>query len=115
VYWMLHGVRHERIRPAHPEENGRHERMHRTLKAETTRPARSNLLQQQEQFDAFRQVYNTKRPHEALDMKRPADVYRSSARPCPAAPPEPQYRCTTMCFSSAERDGSEFPASEPST
>lgn len=91
VYWMLHGVRHERIRPAHPEENGRHERMHRTLKAETTRPARSNLLQQQEQFDVFKQVYNTKRPHEALDMKRPAELYRSSTRPCPAVPPEPQY------------------------
>lgn len=91
VYWMLHGVRHERIRPAHPEENGRHERMHRTLKAETTRPARPNLLQQQEQFDAFRQVYNTKRPHEALDMKRPAEVHRPSARPCPATPSEPNY------------------------
>lgn len=91
VFWMLHGVRHERIRPAHPEENGRHERMHRTLKAETTRPARPNLLQQQEQFDSFRQTFNNKRPHEALDMKRPAEVYRPSARPCPRTPPEPQY------------------------
>lgn len=91
VYWMLHGVRHERIRPAHPEENGRHERMHRTLKAETTRPARANLLQQQEQFDAFQDVFNTKRPHEALEMKHPADVYRPSTRAYPSAPPEPQY------------------------
>ena len=91
VFWMIHGVRHERIRPAHPEENGRHERMHRTLKAETTRPARPNLLQQQEQFDAFCEVFNTKRPHEALDMRRPADVYQASARPFPSTPPEPTY------------------------
>jgi hypothetical protein len=91
VFWMLYGVRHERIRPAHPEENGRHERMHRTLKAETTRPARPNLLQQQEQFDCFRHTFNNKRPHEALDMKRPAEVYRPSTRTCPQTPPEPQY------------------------
>jgi len=91
VYWMLHGVRHERIRPAHPEENGRHERMHRTLKAETTRPARPNLLQQQEQFEVFQEVFNTRRPHESLEMKHPADVYQPSTRPCPATPPEPQY------------------------
>lgn len=91
VFWMLHGVRHERIRPAHPEENGRHERMHRTLKAETTRPARSNLLQQQEQFEAFREVFNKRRPHEALEMRRPAEVYQPSTRPCPATLPEPQY------------------------
>ena len=91
VYWMLLGIQHERIRPSHPEENGRHERMHRTLKLETTRPARANLLQQQEQFDAFRDRFNTKRPHEALDMKRPAQVYTSSQRPYPHALPEPSY------------------------
>lgn len=91
IYWMLLGIKHERIRPAHPEENGRHERMHRTLKAETTRPARSNLLQQQESFDAFRDVFNTKRPHEALDMRRPADVFEPSPRPYPLSLPEPSY------------------------
>jgi transposase InsO family protein len=91
VYWMLLGVAHERIRPAHPEENGRHERMHRTLKLETTRPAGANLLQQQERFDAFRRVFNEKRPHEALNMDRPADVYATSLRPYPATVPEPRY------------------------
>lgn len=91
VFWMLLGIEHERIRPAHPEENGRHERMHRTLKAATTRPARPNLLQQQEQFDIFKDVFNTKRPHEALDMKRPAEVFQPSLRPYPVNLPEPQY------------------------
>ena len=65
--------------------------MHRTLKLETTRPARPNLLQQQELFDAFREVFNTKRPHEALDMRRPAELYGPSLRPCPTALPEPTY------------------------
>ena len=91
IYWMLLGIKHERIRPGHPEENGRHERMHRTLKAETTRPARPNLLQQQESFDAFRDVFNTKRPHEALEMLRPADVFQASSRLYPASLPEPSY------------------------
>ena len=91
VYWRLLGVGHERIRPAHPEENGRHERMHRTLKLETTRPARANLLQQQERFDSFLAVFNAKRPHEALDMRPPADVYTCSTRPYPSALPEPSY------------------------
>lgn len=91
VYWRLLGIQHERIRPAHPEENGRHERMHRTLKAETTRPAQPNLLRQQESFDAFIEVFNTKRPHEALDMRRPADVYQASPRPYPSTLPEPEY------------------------
>lgn len=91
VYWMLLGVAHERIRPSHPEENGRHERMHRTLKLETTRPAGANLLQQQERFDAFISTFNEKRPHEALDMRRPADAYEPSPRPYPEVMPEPQY------------------------
>lgn len=91
ILWLLLGIKHERGRPAHPEDNGRHERMHRTLKLETTRPARPNLLQQQEHFDAFREVFNTKRPHEALDMRRPAELYAASTRPYPAALPEPSY------------------------
>src|SRR5262249_19124063 len=91
VYWKLLGIRHERIRPSHPEENGRHERMHRTLKLETTRPARANLLQQQEQFDTFRRTFNTKRPHEALGMQRPAQVYTPSQRRYPEALPVPSY------------------------
>lgn len=79
--WLRLGIRHERTEPAHPEQNGCHERMHRTLKAETTRPAGSNLMQQQERFDEFRQEFNEKRPHEALEMKRPSEVYQPSDRP----------------------------------
>lgn len=91
AYWLRLGIALERIRPAHPQENGRHERMHRTLKAETTRPARDNLLQQQERFDAFVEEFNTQRPHEALDMKRPADLYVESTRKHPTFLPDPEY------------------------
>jgi transposase InsO family protein len=91
VFWMRLGITPERIRPAHPEENGRHERMHRTLKHETTRPSRTNLLQQQEAFDAFVLEFNRERPHEALEMKRPAEVYSPSLRPLPSVLPEPSY------------------------
>ena len=91
VYWLRLGITLERIRPAHPQENGRHERMHRTLKAETTRPARDNLLQQQERFDEFVDEFNTQRPHEALDMKRPADLFVESTKKHPAFLPDPDY------------------------
>jgi transposase InsO family protein len=91
VFWMRLGIAPERIRPAHPEQNGQHERMHRTLKRETTRPARANLLLQQEAFDAFVEEFNTVRPHEALKMKRPADLYRKSPRPYPERLPELTY------------------------
>jgi putative transposase len=91
AYWIRLGITTERIRPAHPEENGQHERMHRTLKAETTRPARSNLLQQQERFDDFVDEFNNERPHEALDMKRPADMYTPSTMALPAFLPDPDY------------------------
>jgi len=91
VYWLRLDIALERIRPGHPEENGRHERMHRTLKAETTRPARTNLLQQQERFDAFVEEFNHERPHEALSMKRPADVYSASPRALPKNLPELAY------------------------
>lgn len=91
VFWLRLGIVLERIRPAHPEENGRHERMHRTLKFETARPARANLLQQQERFDEFVDEFNQLRPHEALDMKRPSDVYRPSLRRFPDKLPELRY------------------------
>jgi putative transposase len=91
VYWMRLGVIRERIRPAHPEENGRHERMHRTLKRETARPARTNLLQQQEAFDNFIDEFNRDRPHEALAMKRPAEIYVASPRRYPTRLPDPDY------------------------
>ena len=80
VWFLRLGINPEQIEPGHPEQNGRHERMHRTLKKEATRPAGKNLLQQQEKFDNFINIYNTERPHEALDMKTPIDFYKKSGR-----------------------------------
>ena len=81
VWWLRLGIQIERIRPGHPEQNGRHERMHLTLKTEATKPAAANVLQQQARFDAFVERYNRERPHQALGMKVPADVYTPSSRP----------------------------------
>ena len=81
VWWLRLGIRIERIKPGHPEQNGRHERMHLTLKQEATRPAAANTLQQQARFDAFLTRYNTERPHQALDMKVPGELYLPSPRP----------------------------------
>jgi integrase-like protein len=78
VWWLRLGITIERIQPGHPQQNGRHERMHRTLKIEATRPAGSNFLQQQAKFDAFVREFNCERPHEALEMKYPADFYKPS-------------------------------------
>jgi len=75
VWWLRLGITIERIQPDHPQQNGRHKRMHRTLKIEATRPAGSNFLQQQAKFDAFVQEFNHGRPHEALEMNCPADIY----------------------------------------
>src|SRR5262249_61215231 len=69
VFWLRLGIAIERIRPGNPQQNGRHERIHRTLKAETTRPAGANILQQQARFDDFVKEFNQERPHEALAMK----------------------------------------------
>jgi len=81
VWWLRLGIEIERIRPGHPQQNGRHERMHLTLKKETTRPAARNLLQQQARFDAFIDYYNQERPHQALAMRCPAELYTPSPRP----------------------------------
>ena len=81
VWWLRLGINIERIKPGHPEQNGRHERMHLTLKTEATRPASENFLQQQVRFDEFIERYNQERPHQALNMKVPADLYTSSPRP----------------------------------
>lgn len=81
VWWLRLGIQIERIKPGHPEQNGRHERMHLTLKTEATKPAAANVLQQQARFDAFVDRFNHERPHQALAMKVPADVYTPSARP----------------------------------
>src|SRR5205809_947199 len=74
------GIRRERIAPGQPHQNGRHERMHLTLKTEATKPAESNVLQQQARFDAFVERYNQERPHQALGMQVPAAVYTRSPR-----------------------------------
>lgn len=80
VWWLRLGISIERIKPGHPQENGRHERMHLTLKKEATKPAGENFLQQQEKFDKFVHEFNTERPHEALEMKCPGELYRPSLR-----------------------------------
>jgi len=80
VWWLRLGIDIERIKPGRPQQNGRHERMHLTLKKEATRPPGMNTLQQQAKFDDFVEEFNSERPHEALGMKRPADVYTPSAR-----------------------------------
>ena len=90
VWWMKLGIRPERIRPAQPQENGRHERMHRTL-LEVTRPPAMTLRGQQRRFRAFRQEFNHERPHEALGQKPPASVYQHSPRPYPAHLPQVGY------------------------
>ncbi len=80
VWWLRLGIDIERIKPGHPEQNGRHERMHLTLKTEATRPAAENCLQQQGRFDEFVDRFNQERPHQALDMKVPAECYEPSDR-----------------------------------
>jgi putative transposase len=83
------GIGIERIKPGNPQQNGRHERMHLTLKKEATKPAGKNFLRQQEKFDAFQAYYNHQRPHQALAMKCPAEIYRPSARPTTGYPSSP--------------------------
>jgi putative transposase len=80
VWWLRLGIQIERIAPGQPQQNGRHERMHLTLKQDTTKPAAANVLQQQARFDAFLARYNEDRPHQALGMKVPADLYTRSPR-----------------------------------
>ena len=80
VWWLRLGIQIERIKPGHPQQNGRHERMHLTLKKDATKPAAPNVLQQQARFDAFLTQYNQERPHQALGMKVPADLYTRSPR-----------------------------------
>ena len=80
VWWMRLGINVERITPGCPQENGRHERMHLTLKQETTRPPRPNIIAQQEEFDKFVNVYNFERPHAGINNKYPAELYKKSSR-----------------------------------
>ena len=91
AWWVRLGVLPEFIEPGKPQQNGRHERMHRTLKAETTRPPANTRLAQQRKFDLFRQEFNFVRPHEALDMQMPASIYQPSPRPMPDKLPPLEY------------------------
>jgi hypothetical protein len=91
AWWVRLGVLPEFIEPGKPQQNGRHERMHRTLKAETTRPAAGNLRAQQQKFNRFQVEFNTERPHEALDMRTPDQLYSASMRSMPNRPPPFAY------------------------
>lgn len=91
AWWVRLGILPDLIEPGHPQQNGRHERMHRTLKAETTRPPGANRQAQQRKFNRFRQEFNEERPHEALDMATPASVYAPSPRPMPDKLPPLAY------------------------
>lgn len=91
VWWMRLGIQHQRIRPASPQENGAHERMHRTLKAGACRPPHANLAAQQRAFTRFRSLYNEDRPHEALGGRTPGSCYTSSPRPYPERLPPLEY------------------------
>ena len=91
VWWIKLGIVPERIAPGHPEQNGRLERLHRTLKAETAAPPAATLRAQQRAFDAFRTEYNQERPHEALDQRPPARCYEPSPRAYPSRIPEFAY------------------------
>lgn len=91
VFFMRLGIALERIEPGKPQQNGRHERMHLTLKQDTTRPPAANSLAQQQRFDVFTKVFNQERPHEAIDMKTPSELYQVSKRKLPESLPIPDY------------------------
>jgi transposase InsO family protein len=103
VWWIKLGITPERIEPGHPEQNGRHERMHRTLGADV--PPQDDLPAQQLAFDRFRSVYNELRPHEALELRRPAEVYRPSRRSMPPKLEDVEYP-SGMLVRRLDRDGS---------
>lgn len=91
VWWIRLGIRPERIDPGEPQQNGTHERMHKTLKADATRPPSSSLSEQQLRFDRFRREYNDERPHESLGQETPASCYSASTRSFPARLPDLSY------------------------
>jgi putative transposase len=91
AWWIRLGIVPELIEPGKPQQNGRHERMHRMLKAETTRPAAGNLSAQQRKFNFFKEEYNHLRPHEALNLETPSSVYQSSLRDFPKKLPALEY------------------------
>jgi transposase InsO family protein len=91
VWFMQLGIEVERIEPGKPQQNGQHERMHRTLAAETTRPPQNSLRAQQRAFDAFQKEFNEERPHEGIGMKTPSSKYKASPRTYPEKLSKPEY------------------------
>src|SRR5205809_1509088 len=91
VWWMRLGIQHQRIRPASPQENAAHERMHKTLKAGAIRPPRGSITAQQRAFNSFRREYNDERPHQYLRGRSPSDRYQVSPRPYPEHLPPLEY------------------------
>ena len=91
AWWVRLGIFPEFIEPGKPQQNGKHERMHRTLKDETTKPPAANSRAQQRKFNAFKREFNEERPHEALDMNTPAQLYQPSDRPMPDKLPPLEY------------------------
>jgi len=91
IWWIRLGIAPDRIEPGKPQQNGRHERFHRTLKAETASPPANNPSAQQRRFDRFLHEYNTERPHEALGNRTPAALYKASPRPYRRELPEVEY------------------------
>jgi hypothetical protein len=108
VWWMRLGIRPERIEPSRPEQDGAHERMHRTLKAEKTRPPAATRVGQQRKFEAFRYTYNHERPHEALGQQPPARPRQPSSRAYPRAARRPITPAIT-CHGMAERANVALP------
>jgi putative transposase len=97
IWWIRLGIVPERIEPGQPQQNGRHERMHRTLKFSLDQPAAENMRKQQKQLDAFRQHYNELRPHESLGQKCPSSYYQTSGKAYPKRLPELEYPTWFMC------------------
>ncbi len=91
IWWILLGIIPERIEKGCPQENGRHERMHRTLKSDALDPVADNLKEQQKAFDLYRHDYNNYRPHESLNDRTPSDYYEKSPRPYVEHPHLPDY------------------------
>ena len=102
VWWIKLGIWPERIERGKPQQNGRHERMHRTLREATIQPPCPTLRRQQRAFDEFRQEYNHERPHEALEMKTPIDFYQPSVRNYPSRVQAPEYNTGIMVRGVAE-------------
>lgn len=96
VWWLRLGINIERIRPGCPQENGQHERMHRTLKEEIKGKIKSNILAQQEIMDNFKDVYNNQRPHQGIENKVPSDLFKKSKRIYPKQLPDIEYKGATI-------------------